>query len=233
MHGNNEIGTLQDIEAIGKLKAQFSNVIFHSDCVQTFAKHPVDVKLCNLDLISVSAHKIHAPKGVGFLYFSSKLKDQLALQPLIKGSSQEFKLRGGTENLIGIVLFAKALELKTNSKTKELQEYFLTKMKNYPGLVLNGPADLTKRVLGNINLSLVNSKFNREEILLQLDLRSIAVATGSACTSTNGAPEIQISYVLRACQIADAMASKAIRISLSQYNTRGELDYFFAKAGEI
>lgn len=233
MHGNNEIGTLQDIAAIGKLKAQFSNVIFHSDCVQTFAKHTIDVKACNLDLVTVSAHKIHAPKGVGFLYFNSRLKDQLAARPLIKGSSQEFKLRGGTENLIGILLFAKALELKANDKVQELHQYFIDKLEAHPGLVLNGPADLTKRVLGNINLSLVNSKFQREEILLQLDLRGIAVATGSACTSVNDTSIIQISYVLRACRIPDEIGSKAIRVSLSQYNTKAEIDYFFTKAMEI
>jgi cysteine desulfurase len=233
MHGNNEIGTLQDIVAIGKLKAEFSNVIFHSDCVQTFAKHPIDVKAANIDLVSVSAHKVHAPKGVGFLYFSSTLKDQLLANPLILGSSQEFKLRGGTENLISIVLFAKALELKANSKTKELHQYFIDKLEAHPALVLNGPKDLSKRVLGNINLSLTNSKFQREEILLQLDLRGIAVATGSACTSANGAPDIQISYVLRACKIADEIGEKAIRVSLSQYNTKQEIDYFFSKIGEI
>ncbi len=233
MHGNNEIGTLQDIAAIGKLTAQFSNVIFHSDCVQTFAKHPIDVQACNLDLITVSAHKLHAPKGVGFLYFNSRLKDQLAANPLIKGSSQEFKLRGGTENLIGIVLFAKALELKDNNKTKELHRYFIEKLQSHPSLVLNGPRDLNKRVLGNINLALTHSKFQREEILLQLDLKGIEVATGSACTSANGASIIQISYVLRACRIPDEIASKAIRISLSQYNTKEEIDYFFTVIEKI
>ncbi len=233
MHGNNEIGTLQDIVAIGKLKAQFPNVIFHSDCVQTFAKHAIDVKASNLDFITVSAHKVHAPKGVGFLYFNIKFKDQLAINPLIKGSSQEFKLRGGTENLIGIVLFAKALEFKDNDKTKELHRYFIDKLKTNPSLIFNGPKDLSKRVLGNINLSLTHSRFQREEILLQLDLKGIAVATGSACTSANGSSIIQISYVLRACHIPDEIASKAIRISLSQYNTKEEIDYFFKTASEI
>ncbi len=233
MHGNNEMGTLQDIVAIGKLKAQFPNVIFHSDCVQTFAKHDIDVKAANLDLISVSAHKIHAPKGTGFLYFSERLRDQLKDNPLIQGSSQESKLRGGTENLTGIVLFAKALELKSSQKTLQLQEYFLTKLKQYPGIVLNGPSDLSKRVLGNINISLTTSQFQREEILLQLDLRGIAVATGSACASNNQVPDIQTSYVLRACRIPEEIASKAIRISLSQYNKKDEIDFFFAKLAEL
>lgn len=233
MHGNNEIGTLQDISAIGKLKAKFPNVIFHSDCVQTFTKHSIDVKASNLDLISVSAHKVHAPKGVGFLYCNAKLHEELKTKPLIKGSSQEFKLRGGTENLIGILLFAQALDLKSISKTKELHEYFLTKLKSIPEIILNGPQDLNKRVLGNLNISLLDSKFKREEILLQLDLRGIAVATGSACTNINGGAEIQISYVLRACRINDEIASRAIRVSLSHYNTKEEIDYFFTKVPEL
>jgi cysteine desulfurase len=223
MHGNNEIGTIQDIEAIAALKAQYSNVIFHSDCVQSFAKYDIDLSKTPIDLISSSAHKIHGPKGVGLLYIKKALQKN---QALIIGGGQEFSLRSGTENLNGIIAFAKAAQLsrEQSSKLEELHNYLYKELEQIDGLIINGPQDAPKRLLGNINISLSKLKLNSEELVLQMDLKGIAISSGSACSSNKTGASIESSYVLRACQIEESIASKAIRISVSRFNNKAELD---------
>lgn len=223
MHGNNEIGTIHDIETIATLKAQYPNVIFHSDCVQSFAKYDIDLSKTPIDLISASAHKIHGPKGVGLLYIRKQVQTD---QALIIGGGQEFSLRSGTENLNGIIAFAKAAQLsrEQSSKLEELHNYLFKQLKQIDGLIINGPQEATKRLLGNMNISLTKLKLNSEELVLQMDLKGIAISSGSACSSNKASASIESSYVLRACRIQDEIAAKAVRISLSRFNTKQEID---------
>ena len=217
IHGNNEIGTIQNLEAIGKLCKEYA-AIFHTDAVQTFCKLPIDVKKYNLDLLSVSAHKIHGPKGVGFLY---KKKD-LEIEPLISGGGQERNLRSGTENVNSIAAMAKAVETYGDvKKINELHKFLSNELLKIDGVTLNGSKDLKKRVPGNINISV--PKFKSEQMMLQLDLAGVFVGTGSACSSAKGDPSIQSSYVLRACCVPDSQAQSAIRLSISKLNTKDEI----------
>ncbi|MDA0771740.1 MAG: cysteine desulfurase family protein [Cyanobacteria bacterium] len=223
MHGNNEIGTIHDIETIATLKAQYPNVIFHSDCVQSFAKYDIDLSKTPIDLISASAHKIHGPKGVGLLYIRKQIQTD---QALIIGGGQEFSLRSGTENLNGIIAFAKAAQLsqEQDSKLEELHNYLFKQLKQIDGLIINGPQEVQRRLIGNMNISLSKLKLNSEELVLQMDLKGIAISSGSACSSNKASASIESSYVLRACQITDDLATKAIRISVSRFNNKAELD---------
>lgn len=234
MHGNNEIGTIQDLVSIGQICSDYSNVIFHSDCVQTYGKHEIDVNKFKLDLVSVSAHKIHGPKGVGALFMRKSLQDSdwLAKEAYMLGGSQEAGLRSGTENLVGIIAFAKAVELMpgdvARQRTYQLTFDLYTKLKNMPGFVLNGSTDFSKRVLGNLNFSLLMSRLKSEELVLQLDLAGVCASSGSACSSNKQASEFQIqsSYVLRACGLTEEITDKAIRVSLSCLNTQAEIEEF-------
>lgn len=217
MHGNNEIGSINEINSIKNICKQFSNIIFHSDCVQTFMKHSIDAK--DFDSAAFSSHKIHGPKGLGIWYLKSSLQN--SSRALIHGGGQEFGLRSGTENIIAILAFAKLIEYGLPEKNNifNLQSKFYESVKNF--CVLNGPS-LNKRVLGNLNLSFTNLKFKSEELVLRLDLQKIAVSSGSACSSKSS--QILSSYVLRACKIPEEIASKAIRISFGKLNTEEELN---------
>lgn len=235
MHGNNEIGTIQDIKAIGDL-CQKHSAVLHSDCVQTFCKKDIDVKACNIDFMSVSAHKIHGPKGIGFLYKNSKIdKNKLKTFPLILGGGQEKNFRSGTENVNSIIALAKAVETFSGmEKVRELQEKLIKDLLKIEGAVLNGPKDLSKRVTGNVNISFTNSKMDSEQLVLQLDLNGICVSSGSACSASkplNLSSEdntmesfVESSYVLRACRLDDKVTSKAIRISISRFNKLDEIE---------
>jgi cysteine desulfurase len=204
MHANSEIGTVQDIKAIGNLCEKYK-AIFHSDCVQSLGKLDIDVKDSKLDLISASAHKLHGPKGLGFIYIASKLQDSILDKALIIGGGQERGFRSGTENVNSIIAFAKALEISLDpekrNKVKELQKKLWMKLKNLKSVILNGPQNLENRLSGNLNLSFMDLKFNSEQLVLQLDLRGVCVSSGSACTSNKKNFEdsfIESSYVLRA-----------------------------------
>jgi len=231
MHGNNEIGTIQDLEAIGELIKNFDNVIFHSDCVQTFSKYKLDFKNIKIDLASFCAHKLHGPKGVGALFISKNVQENnhLKKSAYMLGGSQELGLRSGTENLAGIAAFLKAIELASaDNHSKNIQDLsleFYNQLKANYRLALNGPQDFSKRVIGNLNISFLDSKLKSEELLLQLDLAGICASSGSACTSnkSTASAEILSSYVLRACQIETAIAERAIRLSLSRFNTKQEM----------
>jgi cysteine desulfurase len=230
MHANSEIGTIQDLKAIGNLCEKYK-AIFHSDCVQSLGKLDIDVKDSKLALISASAHKLHGPKGLGFIYIANKLQESMIDKALIIGGGQERGFRSGTENVNSIIAFAKALEIsldpKKRKKVKELQKKLWMKLKNLKSVVLNGPQDLKKRLSGNLNLSFMDLKFSSEQLVLQLDLRGICVSSGSACTSNKKNTEdsfIESSYVLRACRIDEDIAKRAIRISLSWMNDEAELE---------
>ena len=230
MHANSEIGTIQNLEAIGKLCKQYG-AIFHSDCVQSLSKIPIDVKKFNLDFISCSAHKLHGPKGIGFLYISERIQEQIQDQALIIGGGQEENLRSGTENLHSILAFAEALKISSKSenikKIRELQKYTLERLESLPGIVINGPKDLSKRLVTNINFAATNLNFTSEQLVLQLDLRGICISSGSACSYNKGNPAlIESSYVLRACKIPEQIAQKSVRLSVSWTNSKNEVDKF-------
>lgn len=218
MHANNEIGTIQPIDKIGEIAAKHQ-VYFHTDAVQSFTKEPIDVKKINVDLISMSAHKIHGPKGIGALY----IKRGVNIQKLVEGGHHEFNKRAGTENVPGIVGFAKAVataekEKKKQAKIAALRDYLVKNiLKNIPDSSLNGSH--TRRLAFNANIAF--KYVEGESLLLHLNEKGIAVSTGSACTSNSLEP----SHVLLALGIPREEAHGTIRFTLSKYTTKQEIDY--------
>ncbi len=220
MHGNNEVATVQDLARIGAV-CKKHNAIFHTDAAQTWLKLPIDVRAMNIDLLSASAHKVHGPRGTGFLYLSKRA--QLKREGLILGGGQEQGLRAGTENVASIVAMAELTKIYKPEKLRELETKLISELKNIPGLVINGPQDRTHAVPGIINLALTQAPWLSEQLVLQMDLKNICISSGSACSSNKAAAEIQSSYVLRACRLPDEIASKSVRISLSTINTIEEI----------
>jgi len=216
IHANNEIGTIQDIEPIGKLCKE-KNICFHIDSVQSFTKTDIDVKKQNIDLASFSAHKIHGPKGIGALF----IKKATNIHSLMHGGSQELKLRPGTENIPSIVGFAKAVAISNQEDCKnmeKLRDYFIQRVeKEIPEIKLNGPR---KNRLCN-NASMTFKYIEGEALLMKLDDKGIAVSTGSACSSKDLRP----SHVLTAIGLPPAISHGTIRFTLSRYTTKQELDY--------
>jgi len=223
MHANNEIGNLLDIDAVGNLCKQY-NAIFHSDCVQTVGHYPLDLRKTPVHFISGAGHKFHGPKGVGILY----VNDNIRVKPFIFGGGQERNMRAGTENLYGIVGFAKALEL-AYARVEEEHSYILS-LKNYmreklvatiPNVSFNG--DSEGRCLYTV-LSVAFPKTEKSEmILFNLDINQICVSGGSACSS--GAD--QGSHVIRA--INNDPNKVTVRFSFSRHNTREEVDAVVSK----
>lgn len=219
MHANNEIGTIQPIEEIGTI-AWERGIYFHTDTVQTFGKLPIDVKRMKIDLLSISAHKIYGPKGIGALY----IRKGVNIDPLLHGGEQERKRRAGTENVPAIVGFGKAVELA--KKHMEAEAQHLTKLRNQlfeglqsriDGITLNGhPVD---RLPGTLNISVKYVK--GEALLLQLDKQGIYVSTGSACASGS----IEPSHVLLALGMSEQEARNSIRFSLGRENTEEDIAY--------
>ncbi|MBN1156696.1 cysteine desulfurase, partial [Candidatus Woesearchaeota archaeon] len=205
MHANNEIGTIQDLARIGAI-CKKHNVLFHTDAVQSFTKTDIDVKRMNIDLASFSGHKIHGPKGIGALYVRKGIK----LDKMIHGGHHEFDKRAGTENISGIAGFAKAVEISNQADVKkmtELREYFITEIiKNIKDVKLNGPEG-EKRLCNNVNVSF--RYIEGESILFHLDMKGIAVSTGSACSSQNLEP----SHVLLAIGLPHEIAHGTIRFT--------------------
>lgn len=215
MHANNEIGTIQPIEEIGKICRQ-KGIAFHTDAVQSFTKISIDVKKMNIDLMSISGHKIYGPKGVGALYIRKGLK----IEAQNIGGGHEFNLRSGTENVAGIVGFAKAASLNPEvEKVKELRDYLIDLvLKKIPKSRLNGSKE--KRLCNNANFSIAG--IEGESILMRLDEKGIAVSTGSACSSKSLEP----SHVLLAIGLKHVEAHGSLRVTLSRENTKEEIDYF-------
>jgi cysteine desulfurase len=221
MHVNNEIGTVQDIEAIGKLvKEKSSRVKFHVDGVQSYGKYKIDVHKAKIDLFSASGHKIHGPRGIGFAY----IRKGLLPRPLIFGGGQEKNFRSGTENLPSMVGFAKAAELiskkreESFNKVLDLKAYFIGKLKNVENIKINSPLQdgFTPYILS------VSFTGVRAEVLLHLlEESGVYVSTGSACSSKN----TKDSHVLKSIGLKNEDVKGTIRFSFSADNTKEEIDY--------
>ena len=227
MYANNEIGTLQPIREIGQL-AHDRGILFHTDAVQAFGQLPMNVDELYIDMLSASAHKVNGPKGVGCLYIRSGLK----LRNLIHGGAQERSRRAGTENIPGIVGFGKAIERavrimseKTRKET-ELRDYLIDQIyEKIPYCRLNG--DRSRRLPGTVNFSF--QFIEGESLLIMLDMKGICGSSGSACTS--GA--LDPSHVLLAIGLPHEIAHGSLRLTLSEENTREEMDAVVEAIAEI
>ncbi len=217
IHGNNEIGTIQDIDEIGKICKE-KKVKFHTDAVQSFTKVPINVE--NVDMLSMSSHKIHGPKGIGALYIKLGTK----LFSIVDGGSQEFKLKPGTENIPGIMGFVKAVELSNKKDIKkmvELRNFLIQELLKIPHTKLTGHPK--ERLCNNINIAF--KYVEGESVLMLLDQEGIAVSTGSACSSHSLEP----SHVLLAIGLKHEDAHGCIRFTLSKYTTKEELVFVIEK----
>lgn len=215
MHVNNEIGVIQNLEEIGKV-CKSKGVYFHSDCVQSFGKIKIDVRKMNLDFISVSGHKLNAPKGVGFLY----VKKGVEIKPLLLGGGHENNLRSGTENSTGIIGLGEALNLKRDEKeVKKIRDYMIKEILKIRGCMLNGSKE--KRIYNNINVSFYG--IEGEGLLLMLDKKGIYVSTGSACSSH----KLSHSHVLKAIKVPMLYINGSLRLTLltTKALTKQEADY--------
>jgi len=223
MHANNEIGNILPIMEVGVICQKY-NAVFHSDTVQTIGHYPIDTKEINIQFLNCGAHKFHGPKGVGFIYISNDIQ----IEPMITGGSQERNMRGGTENVAGIIGLAKAMEISYRELAQHT-EYILG-LKNYmiqvleeniAGVTFNGD------VKGNslytvLNVSLPPNE-NAEMLIFNLDINGIAASAGSACSSGSETG----SHVLRA--IGTDMSRPSVRFSFSKFNTKEEIDYTVSK----
>lgn len=227
MFANNEIGTIQPIEEIGKI-AKENNIYFHTDAVQAVGNIRIDVQKMNIEALSISSHKFYGPKGIGALY----VKSGINFEKYISGGHQERNKRAGTENVAGIVGMGKAIELayskleEHNKKIKELRDYYVEQIKEkIPYIKING--DMEKRLPGNSNISF--RFIEGESLLLNLDLKGICASSGSACTSGSLDP----SHVLLAIGLPHEIAHGSLRISIGKYNTKEEVDYLIESLVEI
>jgi cysteine desulfurase len=230
MHANNEIGNLNDINGIGEL-AKAYGAFFHSDTVQTMGHYVHNLKTLPIDAIVAGGHKFHGPKGVGFLYVRKDKK----IHPFIHGGAQERNMRGGTENVIGIIGIAKALELAYEGMgqhqlhVEKIKTHFIEKLvQEIPGVEFNGlSADLSRSLYTVLNVSLPPSPANRGMLLFNLDIEGISASGGSACSSgaTVG------SHVLRALHHNPERDS--VRFSFSRFNTIADVDYTVEKLKEL
>jgi len=224
--GNNEIGVIQDIEGIGKLCRE-KGVYFHSDATQAFGKVPIDIKRMNIDLLTVNAHKMYGPKGVGGLY----VRDGVEIEPLIHGGGHEFGLRSSTVNVAGIVGFAKAVEIqkkemKSDAKKQiAFRDKMIKEISKIEDSRLNGHP--TKRLPNNINFSF--AYIEGEALIMKLDIKGIAASTGSACSSDSLEP----SHVLLAIGLKHEEAHGSLRLTLGKYNKKEEVDYVLKVLPEV
>lgn len=219
MHVNNEIGTILDLERVGRICKQY-NVLFHSDTVQSIGKTEIDLQAIPIDFIVASAHKFHGPKGVGFAF----VRKNSGLQPIFYGGEQEKGLRAGTEAVHQIAGMAKALEHSyINLETErtyifELKNYLITQLEiEFPAVVINGTVDGFYNIL---NVLLPFSEDKTAMILFHLDMKGIAVSRGSACQSGT----IKPSHVLAEMLSNEDLKKPSLRISFSHYNTKEDID---------
>ncbi len=219
MHSNNELGNMIDLEEIGNLCKTY-NALFHCDTVQTVGHQPIDLSKLNVHFIAAGAHKFNGPKGVGFIYINNNVK----LHPFITGGAQERNMRGGTENVYGIIGLAKALELsiahmeEDKKHLQELKNYFIAQLKaNIPGVQFNGDAE-GRSAYTVLNVSFPPSPVG-EMLLFKLDIDGICASGGSACSSGSDVG----SHVLKA--IGASKDRAAVRFSFGRYNTKEEVDY--------
>ncbi len=229
MHGNNEVGNLLDMIIVGQMCEDYG-AIFHSDTVQTMGHYPHDLQQMKVDFLVGAAHKFHGPKGVGFLYINSKNK----IQPLIHGGSQERNMRGGTENVYGIVGMAKALEIAYSGMNEHRQHIeslkgrMITKLRqNIEDIQFNGDSDnLEKSLYTVLNVAFPPSD-EGDMFIFNLDINKISVSGGSACTSGSDIG----SHVLTALNVPSDRPS--VRFSFSKYNTVEEVDFVVEKLVEM
>lgn len=221
MLANNEVGTLQPVAEIGKLCRE-RNVLCHTDSTQAVGKMPVDVEALDVDLLSLTAHKMYGPKGIGALYVRRRVRRRVRLEPILDGGGHERGLRSGTLPVASIVALGKACELCQREMRPESEHCQAMRDRLHQGLcdaiadcTLNGHP--TERLPGNLNLSFAN--VHGEALLM--GLKNIAVSSGSACTSASVEP----SYVLRAMGVPDELAHASIRFGLGRFNTMEEVDY--------
>ncbi|WP_437922028.1 cysteine desulfurase family protein [Sphingobacterium sp. LRF_L2] len=228
MHANNEIGNLTDLKTVSAICQEF-NAVLHSDTVQTMGHYIHDLSELKIDFITGAAHKFHGPKGVGFLYINGRNK----IQPLIYGGAQERNMRGGTENVYGIVGLAKALELsyaemeKHRSYIQDLKDYMILALKkNIPDVEFNGNIEASRSLYTVLNVSLPCSEI-ADMLLFSLDIAGISASGGSACSSGS---EIG-SHVLHA--IKGNSERPSVRFSFSKYNTKEEIDFVVKTIKEL
>ncbi|GFP23437.1 cysteine desulfurase [Candidatus Hakubella thermalkaliphila] len=227
MHANNVVGSIQPIAEIGKI-ARERGIIFHTDAVQSFGTLETDVGELNVDLMSMSSHKLHGPKGVGALYIRKGTK----LTPQMQGGEHERRRRAGTENVPGIVGFAKAVEIamaereEKVEKLEELRKYLVAGvLERIEEVSYNGHPE--KRLPGNANFSF--KYIEGESVVLQLDMVGIAVSSGSACASASLEP----SHVLLAMGLTAEDAHGSLRVTMGRSNTKEEVDYFLEVLPEV
>lgn len=217
MYANNEVGTIQPIEELGAICREH-DVWFHTDAVQAAGALPIDVVKEHIDLLSLSGHKFHGPKGIGALY----IREGLRFPSLIDGGEQESGRRAGTENTAAIVGLGVAMEEacqhreENTRKVRAMRDRLLTGLLSIPGCHLNG--DREHRLSGNLNLSFAG--IEGESLLLMLDMRGICASSGSACASGSRDP----SYVLRALGVEEELAKGSLRLTLGDLNTEEEVD---------
>ena len=226
MYANNEIGTIQPIEKIGEVCKE-KGVIFHTDAVQAAGHIKIDVKEQNIDMLSLSAHKFHGPKGVGALY----VKSGIVVSNIIEGGAQERGKRGGTENIPAIVSMAAAFEdacskIDENTvKLTQMRDRLIDGLSKIPHSILNGDAKL--RLPGNVNMCFEG--IEGESLLLMLDMHGVCASSGSACTSGSLDP----SHVLLAIGRVHEIAHGSLRLSLSEYNSEEEIDKIINAVTEV
>lgn len=216
IHANNEIGTIQELEKIGAI-CKKHQVYFHTDACQSYTKTELDVKKQHLDLVTLNAHKIHGPKGVGALY----VKEGTKINAWQHGGGHEYKMRAGTENVHGIVGFAEAVKLanpKHIEKMTKLRDKLIGGISKIPESRLNGPKG-KQRLCNNANVSF--AKIEGESLGGYLNQKLVASSTGSACSSKSLEP----SHVLMALGLTHEWAHGSLRLTLSRYNTEEEIDY--------
>jgi len=218
IHGNNEIGTIQDLREIGKIVHEKGS-LFHTDACQSFTKVPIDLEKDNIDLLTINAHKIYGPKGIGGL----SVREGIKLEPLLHGGGHEYNLRSGTVNVPGIVGFSKATDVigeKEIEHMTTLRNQLVNGLKDIEDSWLNGPSiDSNKRLCNNANFSFMYAE--GEAILLYLDAAGICVSTGSACSSNTLEP----SHVLRAIGLKQEQTHGTVRFSVGIDNTKEEIKY--------
>ena len=225
MFANNEIGTIEPIEEISKIAGE-KNILLHTDAVQAMGNVKFNLRDLDVDMLSISGHKLGAPKGIGILY----IKEGTEISPFINGGEQERGMRASTENVASIVGIGRALEdayanIDANIEyTRDLRDYTIEKLLNIDGIILNGPRE--KRLPGNINITLKDTK--PQTMVQYLDMYDICVSSGSACA----AGSINPSHVLRAIGRSEEDSLSMLRISLNHNNTREECDYVVEKISQ-
>lgn len=219
IHGNNEIGTVNDIKRIGKLCSE-NNILFHTDVSQSFLKEDIDVEEMNIDLMTLNSHKIHGPKGVGALYLS----EGVSIESLLDGGSHEFGVRAGTPSVHNIVGFGEAVKQwseENNEKMKDLRDKLIEGLLDISDTILNGSEE--NRLCNNVNVSFKD--VNGDDLVKHLGKEDIMVSTGSACEEN----KIELSHVIEALGLSEDWGRGTLRLTLSKYNSEEEIQIVIDK----